>query len=88
MRKTILSSICDQWKTVPAVVKTNLSGKTVMVVGANIGLGFEAAKHFATMDPQRLILACRSEAKGEAAVASCVQFSVSSFLITHRMCRA
>ena len=28
----------------------DLTGKTVVIVGANIGLGFEIAKHFALMD--------------------------------------
>ncbi|KAJ2914335.1 hypothetical protein MD484_g6085, partial [Candolleomyces efflorescens] len=46
---------------------TDLSGQTVIVVGANTGLGFEAAKHFARMNPGRLILACRSKEKGAAA---------------------
>jgi len=46
----------------------DLTGKTVVVVGANVGLGFEAAKHFASMNPKRLVLACRSQEKGQAAV--------------------
>lgn len=71
-RKTMWGFIRDQWTKVPAVAKTDLSGKTVVVVGANVGLGFEAAKHFAAMNPQRLILVCRSKEKGEAAVAGCV----------------
>ncbi|KAJ6618970.1 hypothetical protein B0H10DRAFT_2164030 [Mycena sp. CBHHK59/15] len=50
------------------VVKADLTGKTVVVLGANTGLGFEATKHFATMNPGRLILACRSQSKGQAAV--------------------
>ena len=40
--------------------------KTVIVVGANVGLGFEAAKHFASMNPNRLFLGCRSQQKGQA----------------------
>ncbi|KAG6808152.1 hypothetical protein H0H93_000509 [Arthromyces matolae] len=39
-----------------------------MVIGANTGIGFEATKHFARMKPARLILACRSKEKGEAAI--------------------
>ena len=46
----------------------DLTGKVVLVTGANIGLGFEAAKHFASMNPERLIIACRSEEKGNQAV--------------------
>ncbi|KAG2139826.1 uncharacterized protein EDB93DRAFT_691911 [Suillus bovinus] len=47
----------------------DLSGKTVLVVGANVGIGLEASKHFARMQPARLIIACRSEAKGKVALA-------------------
>ncbi|KAJ7816967.1 hypothetical protein B0H14DRAFT_2843855, partial [Mycena olivaceomarginata] len=50
------------------VVKANLTGKTVLVLGANTGLGFEATKHFASMNPGRIILACRSQNRGRAAV--------------------
>ncbi|KAJ3570465.1 hypothetical protein NP233_g4385 [Leucocoprinus birnbaumii] len=50
------------------LVKVDLKGKTVAVIGANTGIGFEAAQHFATMGPERLILACRSQEKGEAAI--------------------
>ncbi|KAJ3507672.1 hypothetical protein NLJ89_g6172 [Agrocybe chaxingu] len=60
--------IRDQLTRVPPVVYDDLEGKHVVVVGANVGLGFEAAKHFARMDPAKLILACRSQEKGEAAL--------------------
>ncbi|KAJ6580929.1 hypothetical protein B0H19DRAFT_488399 [Mycena capillaripes] len=57
-----------QFTVQQAVVKADLTGKTVIVLGANTGLGFEAAKHFATMNPGRLILACRSQNRGQAAL--------------------
>lgn len=57
-----------QQATPSPVVKADLSGKTVIVIGANVGLGFEAAKHFASLNPGRLILGCRSEQKGKEAV--------------------
>ncbi|KAJ7151011.1 hypothetical protein C8R46DRAFT_914484 [Mycena filopes] len=60
--------VLSQWASQPAVVKVDLAGKTVIVLGANTGLGFEAVKHFATMNPARLILACRNESKGNAAL--------------------
>ncbi|KAJ8501872.1 hypothetical protein ONZ45_g11986 [Pleurotus djamor] len=55
------------WR-VPPVQKRDLTGKVVIVTGANTGIGFEAAKHFATMNPAKLILACRNKEKGEAAL--------------------
>ena len=67
-RLTLLKFVSDQlWKVHP-VVHVDLTGKTVVVVGANVGLGFEAAKYFAKMNPKRLVLACRSQEKGQAAV--------------------
>ena len=68
MKKPMHALLCDQRQTVPPVARADLTGKTVMVIGANIGLGFEATKHFARMKPARLILACRSEAKAKAAI--------------------
>ncbi|TFK54182.1 NAD(P)-binding protein [Heliocybe sulcata] len=50
-------------------VKADLTGKTVIIVGANTGIGLEAAKHFASMNPSKFILACRSEERGKRAVA-------------------
>ncbi|KAH7908856.1 hypothetical protein BJ138DRAFT_1181459, partial [Hygrophoropsis aurantiaca] len=68
MKKTPLNSFIDQWCTVPPVVTADLTGQTIMVVGANVGIGFEAAKHFARMNPRRLIMACRNEKKGKDAI--------------------
>ncbi|KAK7044161.1 hypothetical protein VNI00_007881 [Paramarasmius palmivorus] len=65
---TLLQFIRGQCKKPAPVVKTNLAGQTVVVIGANTGLGFEACKHFASMNPGRLILGCRNKAKGDAAV--------------------
>ncbi|KAJ7453066.1 hypothetical protein B0H11DRAFT_1927217 [Mycena galericulata] len=65
---TFWKTIKDQWSTQPPVLKADLSEKTIIVLGANVGIGFEAAKHFAAMNPARLILACRSQSKGQVAV--------------------
>ena len=67
MQLGFFQSVREQLATVPSVGHEDLSGKTVVVIGANIGLGFEAAKHFAKMNPERIILGCRSKERGEAA---------------------
>ncbi|KAK0431565.1 hypothetical protein EV421DRAFT_1927264 [Armillaria borealis] len=61
--------VADQTRPMPAVVTADLSGKTLVLIGANAGLGFEAAKHFARMNPARLVLTARDEAKGRQALA-------------------
>ncbi|KAM0246494.1 hypothetical protein ACHAQJ_010176 [Trichoderma viride] len=45
----------------------NLSGKTAIVTGSNSGLGLETAHQLLGLGLSRLILAVRSESKGEAA---------------------
>ncbi|KAJ6508960.1 short-chain dehydrogenase [Mycena sanguinolenta] len=65
---SMLNFFRSQCATPPPVENVDLTGKTVIVVGANGGLGFEASKHFASMNAGRLILACRSESKGRAAL--------------------
>ncbi|KAJ3570468.1 hypothetical protein NP233_g4386 [Leucocoprinus birnbaumii] len=67
-KKSLLPVLYDFVRAAPPVLKVNLKGKTVLIVGANTGIGFEAAQHFATMDPDRLILACRNKEKGDAAI--------------------
>ncbi|ESK97852.1 retinol dehydrogenase 12 [Moniliophthora roreri MCA 2997] len=65
---SIFRFIREQYSKQKPVVKTDLTGKVVVVVGANTGLGFEACKHFASMNPKRLIMGCRNKRKGEEAV--------------------
>ncbi|XPS93565.1 hypothetical protein M3J09_002910 [Ascochyta lentis] len=43
------------------------TGKTVIVTGSNVGLGKEAARHFARLGASTVVLAVRSIEKGEAA---------------------
>ncbi|KAF7309208.1 hypothetical protein MKEN_01123500 [Mycena kentingensis (nom. inval.)] len=67
MKYTYFDWIRAQLRKQPAVVGADLAGKTVLVLGANAGIGFEATMHFARMQPARLIMACRNEARGSAA---------------------
>ena len=56
----------DQFLDLP-LISENLEGRIAIVTGANVGLGFECAKHFLRMKPAKLILAVRSIEKGKAA---------------------
>jgi len=68
----------------------HVEGRVVVVIGANIGLGFEAAKHFASMNPSRLVLGCRSEEKGKKAVEGqsssgfCIVLLLISMMLAYR----
>lgn len=46
---------------------TSFVGKTVLITGANAGLGFEAATKFATLGASKLIFGVRSLARGKEA---------------------
>lgn len=47
--------------------ESDFTGKTVIVTGSNVGLGFEAARHFTRLNAEKVILAVRSLEKGETA---------------------
>ncbi|KAK0345952.1 hypothetical protein LTR91_018018 [Friedmanniomyces endolithicus] len=51
----------------PSAPTTSCTGKTIIVTGANTGLGKEAARHFVQLGAEKVILGCRSLDKGEAA---------------------
>ncbi|KII91772.1 hypothetical protein PLICRDRAFT_105127 [Plicaturopsis crispa FD-325 SS-3] len=69
MKYPFTSFLADSFRKWPEVVQADLTGKTVMLIGANTGIGLEATIHFAKMKPARIIMACRSLEKGEAAIA-------------------
>jgi len=52
---------------------TGSISKTVLVTGANSGVGYEAARQFAETGWSKVILACRSERKAEVARAQLVE---------------
>ncbi|KIX06663.1 uncharacterized protein Z518_04639 [Rhinocladiella mackenziei CBS 650.93] len=53
----------------PADPQTSFSGKTILITGANVGLGFEATLKFAALGATRLILGVRSLQRGGKAKA-------------------
>ena len=51
----------------PIAAGVTLEGQAAIITGANTGLGFEAARQLLQLDLSRLILAVRSQAKGDVA---------------------
>lgn len=65
----LLREAYSQFKNLP-VSDTLQTGRTVIITGANVGLGLEAARHFTRLQADRVIIACRDTTKGDAAVKS------------------
>ena len=59
--------IYSQFFVTPTYPTRDFTGETVIVTGANVGLGLEAARHVTRLNAARVILAVRSESKGQAA---------------------
>ena len=58
------------WTKVPQIpADLDLTGKTALVTGSNVGLGFEASRHLLQHKLSRLIMGVRSVKKGDAAAA-------------------
>ena len=63
---SLFTFLKEQWTALP-YPEIKHTGQTIIVTGANTGLGLEAAKHFTRLNAEKVILACRSEKKGLAA---------------------
>ncbi|KAF8557655.1 NAD(P)-binding protein [Imleria badia] len=63
---TIRAFLREQWTTIP-IPNADISDKSIVVTGANVGLGLEAAIHLAKLKPKRLLLTTRDEVKGKQA---------------------
>ncbi|KAF2655951.1 NAD(P)-binding protein [Lophiostoma macrostomum CBS 122681] len=59
----------SQWRFTPPCPTTSWVGKTVIVTGSNVGLGREAARHFARLGATKVILAARNVEATEKAKA-------------------
>lgn len=60
------SFVREQFTRLP-YPSTKHTGQTIIVTGANVGLGLEAARHFTRLDAEKVILGVRNVEKGEAA---------------------
>jgi retinol dehydrogenase 12 len=63
----ILQFIYDQLVTRLPYPNTSFADQTIIVTGANVGLGLEAARHFTRLNAAKVILAVRNVEKGNAA---------------------
>ncbi|OAL45197.1 NAD(P)-binding protein [Pyrenochaeta sp. DS3sAY3a] len=57
----------SQFTKIPHITPINLSHATVLITGANSGIGLETAREILRSQPKRLILAVRSLERGQAA---------------------
>lgn len=57
----------QQFFVTPAYPTTDCTGRTIIVTGANTGLGKEAVRHLVQLNAERVILTSRVASKGEAA---------------------
>lgn len=71
--KTIRTLISSQLFHPPPYPTQSFAKQTIIVTGANIGLGLEAARHFYRLDCAKLILAVRTVSKGQSAKEDIVQ---------------
>lgn len=67
---SVTQSLLEQFKHLPVLLNPgDCAGKTYIVTGANIGLGFETVKHLVRCSASRVILAVRNVKAGEKAKA-------------------
>lgn len=62
----LLKLLRAKWNP-PAKTTSTFEGKTVIITGANTGLGFQAAHSFLDLSAAHLVLAVRNTSKGDAA---------------------
>jgi NAD(P)-dependent dehydrogenase (short-subunit alcohol dehydrogenase family) len=64
---TFRTFLHSQFFGTPPYPTHSFAGQTIIVTGSNVGLGFEAARHFYRLNCARLILAVRTVSKGQTA---------------------
>jgi FlaA1/EpsC-like NDP-sugar epimerase len=61
---TVLGFLREQWTELP-ISTADVGDQSLVVVGANVGLGNEAAVHLAQLKPKSLLITSRDEVKCE-----------------------
>lgn len=64
--KVVWDMLKNKW-VVPKDTRPSFEGRNVIVTGANVGLGYEAAFKFVQLGANKVILAVRTLSKGEDA---------------------
>jgi short-subunit dehydrogenase len=64
VKLTYMAFLRDQWRSVP-LSSGNLHGRSILLTGANVGLGYEAAKHLIKKEPSALLLTTRETSVAE-----------------------
>lgn len=64
-----LSDLHTQLFLKPPPPRADFSGQTILITGANVGLGKEACKHFSRLNAARIIATVRTLARGKDALA-------------------
>ncbi|GJJ74916.1 hypothetical protein EMPS_07274 [Entomortierella parvispora] len=64
---TVKDFLKDQFMSLN-ITPQDLTGKTIVVTGSNVGIGYGTVCHLAGMHPARIILACRNTSKAEEAI--------------------
>ncbi|KAI1118994.1 NAD(P)-binding protein [Nemania sp. NC0429] len=65
--ESVKAFLYSQLFVTPKAPKHSFAGQTIIITGANSGLGLEAARHFYRLGSAKIILAVRTASKGEAA---------------------
>lgn len=73
---SFIEFIREQWADLP-VPTADVSGKSLVVVGANVGLGYEAAVHLAQLKPKSLLITARDETKCKQSKAGMIYESLN-----------